>query len=62
MKLPELKEKLKSKYIVRVVAGVLTIALVVQESEQQRFLQRRTAPQSQPRQTAQQEAVRMLMT
>lgn len=28
MKLPELKEKLKSKYIVRVVAGVLTIALV----------------------------------
>ena len=25
MKLPELKEKLKSKYIVRVVAGVLTI-------------------------------------
>lgn len=28
MKLPELKEKLKSKYIVRVVAGILTIALV----------------------------------
>lgn len=28
MKLPELKEKLKSKYIVRVIAGVLTIALV----------------------------------
>lgn len=28
MKLPELKEKLKSKYIVRVVAGVLIIALV----------------------------------
>ena len=28
MKLPELKEKLKNKYIVRVVAGVLTIALV----------------------------------
>lgn len=28
MKLPELKEKLKSKYMVRVVAGVLTIALV----------------------------------
>lgn len=28
MKLPELKEKLKSKYIVRVVAGVLTIAFV----------------------------------
>lgn len=28
MKLPELKEKLRSKYIVRVVAGVLTIALV----------------------------------
>ncbi len=28
MKLPELKEKIKSKYIVRVVAGVLTIALV----------------------------------
>ena len=28
MKLPELKEKLKSNYIVRVVAGVLTIALV----------------------------------
>lgn len=28
MKLPELKEKLKSKYIVRVVAGVITIALV----------------------------------
>ena len=28
MKLPELKEKLKRKYIVRVVAGVLTIALV----------------------------------
>lgn len=28
MKLPELKEKLKSKYIVRVVAGVLTVALV----------------------------------
>lgn len=28
MKLSELKEKLKSKYIVRVVAGVLTIALV----------------------------------
>lgn len=28
MKLPQLKEKLKSKYIVRVVAGVLTIALV----------------------------------
>ena len=28
IKLPELKEKLKSKYIVRVVAGVLTIALV----------------------------------
>lgn len=28
MKLPELREKLKSKYIVRVVAGVLTIALV----------------------------------
>lgn len=28
MKLPEMKEKLKSKYIVRVVAGVLTIALV----------------------------------
>ena len=28
MKLPELKEKLKSKYIVRVVAGVLTIAVV----------------------------------
>lgn len=28
MNLPELKEKLKSKYIVRVVAGVLTIALV----------------------------------
>ena len=28
MKLPELKETLKSKYIVRVVAGVLTIALV----------------------------------
>lgn len=28
MKLPELKEKLKSKYIVSVVAGVLTIALV----------------------------------
>ena len=28
MKLPDLKEKLKSKYIVRVVAGVLTIALV----------------------------------
>ena len=28
MKLPELKEKLKSKYIVRVVAGVLTIVLV----------------------------------
>lgn len=28
MKLPELKEKLKSQYIVRVVAGVLTIALV----------------------------------
>ncbi len=28
MKLPELKDKLKSKYIVRVVAGVLTIALV----------------------------------
>lgn len=28
MKLPELKERLKSKYIVRVVAGVLTIALV----------------------------------
>lgn len=28
MKLPELKEKLKSKYIVRVVARVLTIALV----------------------------------
>ena len=28
MKLPEVKEKLKSKYIVRVVAGVLTIALV----------------------------------
>ena len=28
MKVPELKEKLKSKYIVRVVAGVLTIALV----------------------------------
>lgn len=28
MKLPELKEKLKSKYIVRVVAGVLTIALI----------------------------------
>ena len=28
MKLPELKEKLKSKYIVRVVAGVLTIALL----------------------------------
>lgn len=28
MKLPELKERLKNKYIVRVVAGVLTIALV----------------------------------
>ena len=54
MKLPELKEKLKSKYIVRVVAGVLTIALVgtgIGATEQ-----------SQPRQTAQQEAARMLMT
>ena len=28
MKLPELKNRLKNKYIVRVVAGVLTIALV----------------------------------
>lgn len=62
MKLPELKEKLKSKYIVRVVAGVLTIALVGTGIGATAVLQRRTAPQSQPRQTAQQEAARMLMT
>ena len=30
MKLPELKEKLKSKYIVRVVAGVLTRRITMQ--------------------------------
>ena len=29
MKLPELKEKLKSKYIVRVVAGVLPISILL---------------------------------
>lgn len=62
MKLPELKEKLKSKYIVRVVAGVLTIALVGTGIGATAVLQRRTALQSQPRQTAQQEAARMLMT
>lgn len=63
MKLPELKEKLKSKYIVRVVAGVLTIALVGTGIGATAVLQRRTAAQqSQPRQTAQQEAARMLMT
>lgn len=62
MKLPELKEKLKSKYIVRVVAGVLTIALVGTGIGATAVLQRRTAPQSQPRQIAQQEAARMLMT
>ena len=28
MKLPELKNRLKNKYVVKVVAGVLTIALV----------------------------------
>lgn len=62
MKLPELKEKLKSKYIVRVVAGVLTIALVGTGIGATAVLQRRTVPQSQPRQTAQQTAARMLMT
>lgn len=61
MKLPELKEKLKSKYIVRVVAGVLTIALVGTGIGATAVLPRRTAPQSQPRQTAQQTAARMLM-
>lgn len=62
MKLPELKEKLKSKYIVRVVAGVLTIALVGTGIGATAVLQRRTVPRSQPRQTAQQTAARMLMT
>lgn len=62
MKLPELKEKLKSKYIVRVVAGVLTIALVGTGIGATAVLRRRTAPQSQPRQTAQQTAAKMLMT
>ena len=28
MKLPELKTRLKNKYVVRIVAGVLTIALL----------------------------------
>lgn len=62
MKLPELKEKLKSKYIVRVVAGVLTIALVGTGIGATAVLPRRAAQRSQPRQTAQQEAARMLMT
>ena len=63
MKLPELKEKLKSKYIVRVVAGVLTIALVgTGIGATAVFAEKTMHWQSQPRQTAQQEAARMLMT
>ena len=62
MKLPELKEKLKSKYIVRVVAGVLTIALVGTGIGATAVFAEKSSPESQPRQTAQQEAARMLMT
>lgn len=57
-----IERKVKSKYIVRVVAGVLTIALVGTGIGATAVLQRRTVPQSQPRQTAQQTAARMLMT